>query len=251
MGETVSLAEVLAWIRQWGALAPAVAFVLFAVQAMLPLFPYLLLAAAAGTAFGFPGGFLLAWLGALTGASMAYLACRWVGRDWLVGYVRGRFEVDLEAVDPRYGFWGILAARLFPVVPTPVINAAAGAGGVPFRVFLLSSAVGKLPTALIYSGIGYHLSLTGNLARTLVLLAAAIAASGSVLLWGRRRRWGAAGGGRRLPPLQGLLRQAQAGVGQQGQCRCREGSLQHEGGVVLDQAGDDGGGHRSGWTGRP
>ncbi|NLU49491.1 MAG: TVP38/TMEM64 family protein [Syntrophomonadaceae bacterium] len=171
MVDSVTIDATVNYIRNYHALAPLVTFGLFFLQAVLPVFPYMILAGAAGMLFGFWEGFLLSWLGALLGACVAFQIARALGKDWFVARINERYQLDLEAVDPKYGFWGIVIARVFPVVPTPLINVAAGVGGVSFWVFTASSALGKLPTALIYTGIGYNLYRTHDIKQTLVLIA--------------------------------------------------------------------------------
>lgn len=171
MVENFTIDSAIKYIASFHAMAPLVALGLFFAQAILPLFPYMILAGAAGMIFGFWGGFALSWLGALLGACAAFWVSRALGKDWFVSRINKRYHFDLEAIDPKYGFWGIVIARIFPVVPTPIINVAAGVGGISFRVFVASSALGKLPTAIVYTGVGYHLYKTGNITETLLLVA--------------------------------------------------------------------------------
>ena len=170
MLEKATVETAIKYITSFQALAPLVTLGLFFIQAVLPVFPYMILAGAAGMVFGFWKGFVLAWVGALAGACSAFWVSRWLGKEWFVGRINERYHLDLESVDPRYGFWMILIARIFPVVPTPFINVAAGVGGVRFSVFALSSALGKIPTAVIYTAIGYNLYRTRDLTQALVLI---------------------------------------------------------------------------------
>lgn len=169
--EKTTVEATMRYISNFHGLAPLVTFGLFFIQAVLPLFPYMILAGAAGMLFGFWKGFLLAWLGALLGACVAFWISRALGKEWFVTRINERYRLDLEAIHPKYGFWGIVIARIFPVVPTPLINVAAGVGGVSFWTFLTSSALGKLPTAIVYTGMGYHLYRTGDINQTLMMLA--------------------------------------------------------------------------------
>lgn len=158
------------YIRSYGLLAPAIAFALFVVQAIFPLFPYVILAAAGGLLFGFKLGAMLAWIGALTGACIAFWACRWAGSDWVIGKFRSSFDFDIRYMDSRLAFWSIIIARIIPVVPTPLINAAAALSGIPFRYFFFSSAIGKIPTALLYTGLGLSLFKIRDIKLSLSLL---------------------------------------------------------------------------------
>lgn len=175
------------YIRGYGIFAPAAAFVLFFVQAIFPVFPYFILAGAAGLVFGFWEGFLLSWSGALSGACLAFLVIRLTEWDWLRQRLRTVFKRDIAEVTPFMGFWGIVLARIFPVVPTPLINFVSGISSIPFRVFLVASALGKIPTALLYTGLGNHMLVTEDINGTLLLLGGVIMAGYAGMRLVRRR----------------------------------------------------------------
>lgn len=171
----LSVSMVINYIRAFGILAPLVAFALFMVQAALPVFPYVVLAAAGGLLFGFKMGFLLSWLGALAGACLAYGICKWLGGEWASQKINERWGYDVKRVNGEMAFWTIVLARVVPVVPTPIINVAAALGGVPFWNFFLSSAIGKIPSAVLYTGLGVCLFQTRDIKLTLAILAAILA----------------------------------------------------------------------------
>ncbi|OPZ73349.1 MAG: TVP38/TMEM64 family inner membrane protein YdjZ [Firmicutes bacterium ADurb.Bin456] len=148
---------VLTCVKQFGAFAPLVLYLLFVAQAMLPVFPYVVLAAAGGFLFGFQQGVLLAWSGALTGASLAYWIFRWFGTGNFLNKYYTRYGYDARKLSPGTAFWTIIIARVIPVVPTPLINMGAALGRVPFPAFLLASALGKIPSAVLYTGLGLAL----------------------------------------------------------------------------------------------
>lgn len=147
----------IAYINGFGIFAPLVAFFLFMVQAILPVFPYIILTAAGGILFGFKLGFFLSWLGALTGACMAYWMCRLLGYSSFLQRFYISMGYDVRQLNSSMAFWTIVIARIIPVVPTPLINAAAALGGVSFPNFFASSAIGKIPSAILYTGLGLAL----------------------------------------------------------------------------------------------
>lgn len=165
---------VIAYVNQFGAFAPLVFFLLFVIQAMLPVFPYLILAAAGGFLFGFQQGILLSWFGALTGASLAYWICRWFGIGNFLNKYYIRCGYDTGKLSPRAAFWTITIIRIIPVVPTPLINVGAALGEVPFPTFLLASAIGKIPAAVLYTGLGLALFQAQDIKTILFIIAAAI-----------------------------------------------------------------------------
>ena len=172
--ELSSIDAVIAYVRTFGVMAPMVAFGLFVVQAALPVFPYIILAAAGGLLFGFKVGFLISWSGALAGATIAYWVFRLLGAEWAERKLKIRFGYDINRTNGYLAFWGIVVARIVPVIPTPFINAIAAVGGVSFWNFFFSSAIGKIPSAVLYTGLGLALFKAQDIKLTLLIIAAII-----------------------------------------------------------------------------
>ncbi len=170
-----NISTVSSYLKDFGVLAPAVAFGLFVVQAALPVFPYVILAAVGGLLFGFKIGALLAWSGALAGACLAYWVVRLSSADWVINKIEHKYHYDLKTVNGEMAFWTIVIARIIPVVPTPLINVVAAVSGVSFSNFLFSSAIGKIPTAVLYTGLGVCLFNTQDIKMALIIIGAIIA----------------------------------------------------------------------------
>lgn len=169
-----NISVVSAYLKEFGVLAPAVAFILFVIQAALPIFPYIILASVGGLLFGFKIGLLLAWSGALAGACLAYWICRLSASNRMITFLEKRFNYDVTKVDGELAFWSIVIARIIPVVPTPLINVVAALSGVGFWTFFFSSAIGKIPTAVLYTGLGICLFNSEDIKLTLLIIAAII-----------------------------------------------------------------------------
>lgn len=174
IAEFADVHAVIAYVKTFGVMAPLVAFGLFVVQAALPVFPYIILAAAGGLLFGFKMGFLLSWSGALAGATLAYWVCRLLAAEWAERKIKQRFGYDISRTDGWMAFWSIVVARIVPVIPTPAINAAAAVGGVSFWNFFFSSAIGKIPSAVLYTGLGLALYKTQDIKLALIILGAVL-----------------------------------------------------------------------------
>ena len=112
--------------------------------------PGSILTIAGGAIFGFGKGTLLNWLGAMIGATLAYLLATSLG----LGAVRrllGKRAERLDELAGAHGFATVLRLRLIPAVPFNVLNFAAGLAGVPFRDYLLGTALGLLPATAVYT----------------------------------------------------------------------------------------------------
>ncbi|GAC1647383.1 MAG: hypothetical protein NVS4B3_01360 [Gemmatimonadaceae bacterium] len=142
----------------------------------LPAFPLTL---ASGAIFGLILGSFLSWLGAVLGASGAYMLARSLGRDAFRG-VLGTAGDKLSALGERRGFVTIVRLRLVPVVPFNVVSLASGLAGVPFRDFIVGTALGIIPGTIIYtyfatsllagvSGAGHAAFMRATIAAALLL----------------------------------------------------------------------------------
>jgi len=166
------------YISQFGVWAPVIAFILFTIQAMFPVFPYLAMAAVGGILFGFKLGAFLAWIGALTGACLTYWLIKQLGYESFLKWFYHSRGYDLRRLSPAAAFWTLVIARIIPVVPTPMINAGAALGGVSFSTFLWSSALGKIPTAVLYTGLGLAVFNSRDVKSALIIIGLALAILG-------------------------------------------------------------------------
>ncbi len=162
------------YVQHFGAWAPAVAFILFVIQAAVPVFPYLVLAAGGGMIFGLKIGVTLAWSGALVGALINYWFCRLVGYETVSRWLYKRYRYDVNNSPASTAFWSIVISLMIPFVPSPLVNAAAAFGGVSFGNFILAVAIGKIPTAVLYTGLGLALFKAREVNTILLIIAAVI-----------------------------------------------------------------------------
>ncbi|HRW12295.1 MAG TPA: TVP38/TMEM64 family protein [Syntrophomonas sp.] len=165
-----SIESTVHYIKSFGVYGPAAAFILFFVQAVAPIVPYIIIAGAAGMIFGKWIGFLLAWIGAIAGAWFLYWISDKIAGNLLVVKLQHRYALDLTRIDHRHIFWVLLACRIFPVVPTPIINIGSALAGVSPKIFLSSSAIGKMPWAFVYVALGNYLMQTKNISNTLTVI---------------------------------------------------------------------------------
>ena len=161
VGRTIDLRAALERIRDTGPLAPLL-FIALYVAACVFLLPGAILTLGAGALFGVVKGALVAWTGATLGCAAAFLVGRYLARDWVAKRISGdkRFRAIDEAVG-REGWKIVGLLRLSPVFPFNLLNYAFGVTRVSFRDYLLASAVGMIPGALMYVYLG---SLAGDLA---------------------------------------------------------------------------------------
>ncbi|GIL40058.1 FAD-dependent oxidoreductase [Roseiterribacter gracilis] len=112
---------------------------------------------AAGALFGFGTGTVLASIGSVTGATLAFLAARFVLRD----FVQRRFGASLRSIDEgftREGATYLLALRLAPVFPFFLVNLVVALTKLPTRTYVLYSWIGMLPGTLVFIWAGTQLA---------------------------------------------------------------------------------------------
>ncbi|MGE5389998.1 MAG: TVP38/TMEM64 family protein [Deltaproteobacteria bacterium] len=165
-----SIQSTVNYINSFGIYGPTVTFVLFVIQAIAPIVPYVIIAGAAGMIYGYFTGFFLAWSGALVGACILYWLSKSVARDFFIDHLKDKYDFDLKSVDEAHVFWILFICRIFPVVPTVLINIGSGIGGVSNTTFIISSALGKLPWAIIYVALGDYFMKSHDITGTLTII---------------------------------------------------------------------------------
>jgi uncharacterized membrane protein YdjX (TVP38/TMEM64 family) len=182
-----SIQSAVVYLHSFGIYGPLVAFILFFIQAIAPIIPYIIIAGAAGMIFGNFQGFLLAYIGALAGACFMYWLTKVLGGNMVVNRVRDKYEFDLTNINQKHVFWVLLISRIFPLVPTPIINIGSGLGGVSFSIFFMSSSLGKLPWAIIYVVLGNYLLQSKDIVNTVTIITLLLIVSAAGIYYYRDR----------------------------------------------------------------
>jgi pyruvate/2-oxoglutarate dehydrogenase complex dihydrolipoamide dehydrogenase (E3) component/uncharacterized membrane protein YdjX (TVP38/TMEM64 family) len=121
-----------------------------------------LLTLAAGALFGWLWGTLLVSFASSIGATVAFLASRFVLRDW----VQRSYGAQLQAIDrgvEKDGGLYLFTLRLIPAVPFFVVNLALGLTRMRVRTFYWVSQLGMLAGTLVYVYAGTQLGKIGSL----------------------------------------------------------------------------------------
>jgi len=158
----------------------------------LPVSPLML---AGGIVFGTLWGSIYNLTGTVGGAAISYLMARTLGRDLIVQLAGERLRW-VERLVKRHGFWTLARIRLIPI-PFPIVNFGSALAGVPFGLFILSSALGLFPAMVIYTYFASVLATAASSQRSGVVqhLALAVALVLAITFlpslwrrWQRRRR---------------------------------------------------------------
>nr|WP_313887117.1 TVP38/TMEM64 family protein [Nodosilinea sp. FACHB-141] len=154
------LVQALAWIDGLGAIAPLV-FILLYVVITVAFVPASIVTLGAGVVFGVLKGSALVFVGAMLGATAAFLVGRYVARGWVASKIANnpRFRAVDDAI-ARDGRKIILLLRLSPGFPFNLLNYSLGISQISLKDYVVGT-VGILPGTIMYVYLG---SLVGNLA---------------------------------------------------------------------------------------
>lgn len=181
------------------AAAPVVSAVLFfgvyVAAAALSLPGAAVLTLAAGALFGFVGGLVLVSFASTLGALLAFLAARYLFRD----FVKARFGRALAPIDAgiaRDGAFYLLTLRLIPVFPFWLVNLLMGLTSMRAGRYVWVSQLGMLPGTAVYVNAGTQLAaitsardvLSPGLVASFVLLGLFPLLAKTAVSWWQRRK---------------------------------------------------------------
>jgi uncharacterized membrane protein YdjX (TVP38/TMEM64 family) len=130
----------------------ALAFIGAYASVAVLMLPAALLTLFAGAAFGPVKGSALVFVGATTGACLAFLVARYVARPLVQPRLPERFAA-VDAAVAAQGARVVLLLRLSPLIPFGILNYSLGLTRVGFVPYALAS-VGMIPAIVAYTFIG-------------------------------------------------------------------------------------------------
>lgn len=150
------------WIRAAGAGAPLLFMAVYALGTVLFL-PGSALTLAGGALFGPVLGTVYNLTGATLGATLAFLAARYLGAAWVERKAGARLQRLNRGVEAE-GWRFVAFVRLVPLFPFNLLNYALGLTRIRLGTYVLASYLFMLPGALAYTYLGYagREALTGG-----------------------------------------------------------------------------------------
>ncbi len=156
-GSVISPQQLQSFISRSGNAAAVLYIGLFA---LLPafFFPVAVLALAGGLLFGLLWGSIYTFIGAVLNCSFMFFLARYAGREKVQALLEKKlssvWQQRLQNLNSGGGFLLLVILRLIPAVPYNLINYAFGLSAMPFRTYLLASAIGIIPGTLAFINIG-------------------------------------------------------------------------------------------------
>lgn len=136
--------------------------VIMIIQNTLTIIPLLIVITINISIFGFVRGFLWSWFTSALAATIIFFAVRYLFQDWLMKKMKKELVAKVESK----GFSYVLQARIFPFVPTSLVNILAGVSSLSYYKFLLGTLIGNfgyffilalIPAGLINFNVDEHL----------------------------------------------------------------------------------------------
>ncbi len=154
INEWINFDAVIAWQESLKSHPAALAWVVGAyLLGSLVLFPVTILNLATIFTFGPILGNAYSLAGWLSSAAMGYGIGRFVGRNLLRKVTSARLDRFLRRAED-HGMATVLTVRVLPVAPFTVVNLLVGASRIRFWIFLLASAVGRIPGMIMLALVG-------------------------------------------------------------------------------------------------
>ena len=154
------------------AAALAIAFVVYAGAIALSLPGGLVLSLAMGFIFGRWVGTVLVVVAATVGATLVFLAARYLFADWARKRL-GSVGEKINAGFTENAFAYLLFLRLVPAFPFFLVNLAPAFTAIPLRTYVLATLIGIIPGTFVYVNLGQTLgrieSLKGLVSRETLL----------------------------------------------------------------------------------
>lgn len=145
-------------VESYGWKAIILMFLAIFIQAFFPYMPFIILAGVSVLLFGFYFGFIISWIATSLGAIATFLTARYLAREWAEHRVGSSpYFKKFNTFTSNHGFKTILVSRIIAVVPSSLINLAAGISRLKGRSFILATWIGNLWIAFIESLLGHYL----------------------------------------------------------------------------------------------
>jgi len=165
--------DLLAYTESNYGFAVALFVLIYIVQTAFSLPGGAILTLAGGFLFGSLLGTIYVNIGATSGATLAFLAARYLLRDWVEHKFGNRLE-PIQAGFAKNAFSYLMTLRLIPAFPFFLVNLVSGLTRVNLGTYVIATAVGIIPGSFVFAYAGRQLGTInslGEIASPPVLLA--------------------------------------------------------------------------------
>lgn len=110
-----------------------------------------------GFLFGFFMGFILALIYTFIACIFGFFISRYLLKDFLKSLLKEKLK-KFNLKTQKNAFFYIIGSRIFPLIPYFLINYLSGISNIKFKKYAISTFIGLIPTALIYTFLGSLIS---------------------------------------------------------------------------------------------
>jgi uncharacterized membrane protein YdjX (TVP38/TMEM64 family) len=121
--------------------------VMMILQNSFTIIPLILLITLNIMLFGFFYGIIWSWITSIIAAGIVFISVRYYFQDLLLKKINKTLKEKIE----KNGLLFVFIGRIFPFMPTSVVNIVAGVSSIKFKHFLIATSVGNL---LFFSVLG-------------------------------------------------------------------------------------------------
>ncbi|MEK3987731.1 VTT domain-containing protein [Paenibacillus sp. FSL K6-3166] len=146
------------WLMVWGAWAVLISLLINVVISVVGIIPSVALTTVNMLVFGVVPGFLLSWIGEVLGAAVSYLLYRKGTLTYKEKYRPNKtikWQSQIQSLSPKRQFFSIIIVRSAPLIPSSLVTLICVISKVGFSSFIVASAIGKIPSLLLETLIGY------------------------------------------------------------------------------------------------
>ncbi len=151
--EQLTIESLTQWFGELGWLAPLI-FILGYTVGTVFFLPGLIFTLAGGALFGPVFGTFYSLTGATIGATLAFLAARYIARDWVSHRAGEKLGKLIEGVE-REGWRFVAFVRLVPLFPFNLLNYALGLTRIKLSHYIVASLICMAPACAAYTYLGY------------------------------------------------------------------------------------------------
>jgi uncharacterized membrane protein YdjX (TVP38/TMEM64 family) len=137
------------WVQSYGILSPIIYMLFYTVAPSLFL-PGLPITIAGGVLFGPFWGVVYTITSATMGACVAFLASRYVARDWVASKLISPRWQRLDQGVERHGWKVVAFTRLIPLFPFNLLNYAFGLTKIKFMHYVVTTFICMLPACIAF-----------------------------------------------------------------------------------------------------
>ncbi|WP_456279308.1 TVP38/TMEM64 family protein [Bacillus sp. AK128] len=152
----------LVWLNHSDLSQLPLMFILAIALGIIPVIPYTVFAALMGAKYGTWIGSAINWIGTIGASAVFFILARYFFVHRFRRYLNKLTKIKkFDAIISRNPFVSVLFIRVIPFVPTPVVNIYLGLSAMTFKIFILATALAKIPGTIIFAYLGNQL-MTSN-----------------------------------------------------------------------------------------